>query len=43
MFNAALATMETHAHLQLLAAWGELARTGSDGVDVFEVPAPASR
>jgi len=43
VFNAALATMETHAHLQLLAARGELTRTGTDGVDVYEVPAPASR
>jgi len=43
VFNAALATMETHAHLQLLAARGELTRTVTDGVDVYEVPAPAFR
>ena len=38
VFNAALATMETHAHLQLLAARGELTRTETDGVDVYALP-----
>ena len=42
VFNAALATMETHAHLQLLAARRELTRTETDGVDVYALPAPAS-
>ena len=39
MFNAALATMETHAHLQLLTARGDLTRTETDGVDVYALPA----
>jgi len=43
VFNAALASMETHAHLQLLVAPGELNRTGTDGVDVYALPAHASR
>ena len=38
VFNAALATMETHAHLQLLAARGELTCTDTDGVDVYALP-----
>ena len=35
VFNAALASMETMAHLDLLAARGEITRTRSDGVNVY--------
>jgi glyoxylase-like metal-dependent hydrolase (beta-lactamase superfamily II) len=35
VFNAALASMETMAHLELLAAQGRVARAASDGVRVY--------
>ena len=35
VFNAALASMETMAHLDLLAARGEITRSRSDGVNVY--------
>jgi glyoxylase-like metal-dependent hydrolase (beta-lactamase superfamily II) len=38
VFNAALASMETMAHLELLAAQGRLVRTESDGVNVYGPP-----
>ena len=37
-FNAALASMETMAHLQLLAARGDLTRTEHEGVLEYAVP-----
>ncbi len=39
VFNAALAVLETMAHLELLAARGELAREQAHGVRVYGVPA----
>jgi glyoxylase-like metal-dependent hydrolase (beta-lactamase superfamily II) len=38
VFNAALATMETLAHLELLAARGQVTREEADGVVLFAVP-----
>ncbi|MGZ4436464.1 MAG: MBL fold metallo-hydrolase [Nocardioidaceae bacterium] len=38
LFNTALASLETMAHLDLLAARGELARVESDGVRTYSVP-----
>ena len=35
VFNAALASMETMAHLDLLAARGEVTRRDDDGVSVY--------
>ena len=35
VFNAALASMETMAHLELLAARGPITRTDDDGVNVY--------
>ena len=35
VFNAALASMETMAHLDLLAARGDVTRTRTDGVNVY--------
>jgi glyoxylase-like metal-dependent hydrolase (beta-lactamase superfamily II) len=35
VFNAALASMETMAHLDLLAARGDVTRTQADGVNVY--------
>ena len=35
VFNAALASMETMAHLELLAAQGRITRTETDGVRVY--------
>ncbi|GAB2871273.1 MBL fold metallo-hydrolase [Nocardioides pacificus] len=40
VFNGALATLETKAHLELLVARGELSRTDSDGGFVY-APVPA--
>jgi glyoxylase-like metal-dependent hydrolase (beta-lactamase superfamily II) len=37
-FDAGLATMETRAHLELLAARGELVRSDHDGVEVYSRP-----
>jgi len=42
LFNAALATLETHLHLELLAAQGRLART-DDGEAVGYAPVGADR
>jgi len=42
LFNAALATLETHLHLELLAAQGRLART-DDGEAVGYAPVRADR
>ena len=41
VFNAALASMETMAHLDLLAARGELTRAEDDGVRSYTVPSRA--
>ena len=41
VFNAALASMETMAHLELLAARGQVVRTESDGALLY-TPAPAA-
>jgi glyoxylase-like metal-dependent hydrolase (beta-lactamase superfamily II) len=38
VFNAALASMETMAHLELLVAQGRLTRAEDDGVRVYAVP-----
>ena len=38
VFNAALATLETRAHLELLVARGELARSDTDGTLVYALP-----
>ncbi len=35
VFNSALATLETRAHLSLLVARGELTRTETDGIAVY--------
>ena len=35
VFNTAMATLETRAHLELLVARGDLARSESDGVDLY--------
>ncbi len=39
VFNAALASMETMAHLELLVAQGRLTRTEEDGTRAYSVPA----
>lgn len=35
VFNSAMATLETRAHLSLLVARGDVARTEADGVAVY--------
>ena len=40
LFNSALASMETMAHLELLAARGEITRGQVDGVNVYGPPSP---
>ncbi|KQY50240.1 MULTISPECIES: MBL fold metallo-hydrolase [unclassified Nocardioides] len=38
LFNSALATLETRAHLELLVARGEMTRTLTDGVHIYAIP-----
>ncbi|MCK0112612.1 MBL fold metallo-hydrolase [Ornithinimicrobium sp. F0845] len=42
LFNSALATMETRAHLLLLVARGRLRSTEGDGHDVYRLSGPAA-